>query len=250
MGIDIQFAGQLIGLRDVVPASGDAVMLGRQSIHIRPRQYGRLRRLLRAGGLSDDVSDYLQEDGFSERFFEAIGYPAMRSMDASGYEGCDHVQDLNAPLAAAHRGAFDLVIDGGTIEHVFNAPQALDSVFHMLRDGGVFISINGMTGWPGHGFYQFSPDLVWRYWGQARGCEVLRCIALPFDPERGIVDAPDTAVAGQRFRGRGLDGRWYLFYAVRKPAGANPAERVTEVAQGDYAVRWSRKDADPEAAGA
>lgn len=238
MGIDLAFATQLIADRHHVAGKTKGVMLGRQGFAVKPVHHRRLRMKLRQAGLTEDVSSMMQEDGFGETFFETIGFPKMQSMDASSYEGCNLVHDLNDPVPENLYGAFDVIVDGGTIEHVFNIPQALDNVFHMLGEEGVFISINGMTGWPGHGFYQFSPELVWRYWQDARKCEVLECISLPTDPKGVSRPAPDTGKTGARFKGRGIEGRWYLYYAVRRVAEANPTHRITNTAQGDYDVRW------------
>lgn len=240
MGIDSAFGIQLIKALPLVTGKQAAVMLGRQSLNVRRGQRPFFKQALRTADLPLKYSHYQQEDGFSETFFERIGYPAMKSMDASTYEGCDIVQDLNDPVVDDLRGKFDLVIDGGTIEHVFNTPQALDNVFHMLKDDGIFISINGMTGWAGHGFYQFSPELVWRYWQDTRRCKVEICAAVCIDPSQDTIDVADTGKGGARFRSKGLMGRWYLFYIIRKLPTANDVKQVTKTQQGDYAVTWDK----------
>ncbi|MEJ8560575.1 hypothetical protein QTO30_04555 [Yoonia sp. GPGPB17] len=197
------------------------------------------RRALRAADLHPKYSHYMQEDGYAETFFARIGYPPVKSMDASAYEGSDITHDLNDPLPDDLRGRFDVIIDGGTIEHVFHTPQALDNVFHMLKDDGIFISINGMTGWAGHGFYQFSPELVWRYWQDTRRCAVETCAAVSIDPSQPTIHVADTGKRGARFRSKRLTGRWYLYYVVRKLSTANDIPQVTKVQQGDYAATWS-----------
>jgi len=243
MGIDSAFALQLLQTAPLVAGKSNAVMLGRQSLALKRGNAKPLKRALAAAKLSKDLSDYAQDDNFAENFLNKIGYPPMKSMDASSYEACDYNHDLNDPLPNDLRGAFDVVIDGGTIEHVFNTPRALDNVFHMLADDGIFISINGMQGWAGHGFYQFSPELVWRYWQDARNCTVHTCTAVPIDPAKNVRDAPDTGKGGARFRARGMEGRWYLYYVVGKSAQANRTETITRTHQGDYVVQWERADA-------
>lgn len=238
MGVDIQFARSLIQDHKHFKGKSDAVMLGRQGWAVRKRFNALLRRTMKAEGVPRDMDRLAGEDGFAEPFFDLLGLPGVKSMDMSAYENCDLVHDLNEPPRDELRGAFDVIIDGGTIEHVFNTPQALDGVFHMLREEGIFISINGMTGWAGHGFYQFSPEIVWRYWGEARGCEVIRCLALPENPALDTRDVTDTGRTGRRFRGRDMPGRWYLYYIIRKTAGANAAERITNTQQSDYVVKW------------
>lgn len=249
MGIDIAVAMQLVAARDYVlgtaakpdaaaeKPAGRGLMLGRQRLRLPGKGRRRLRQALRHAGLSADIPDYLQDDGYAETFLQKIGYPAFQSMDISGYEGCDVTHDLNQPVPKALHGAFDVIIDGGTLEHVYNVPAALDNVYAMLAPGGVFISVNGLTGWAGHGFYQFGPELAWRYWQDMRQCAVNHCAAVPLDPEEAPVAIRDTGARGARFRGAGLNGRWYLAYVVSKPAGAVAAPKGG-VLQGDYQVRW------------
>ncbi|MDU8945829.1 class I SAM-dependent methyltransferase [Ovoidimarina sediminis] len=238
MGIDAAIALQLIANRDLFKKRKSGLMLGRQSLRVPPKHRGRIRRAMRTAELSCDLEDLFQKDGYAETFTSAIGLPPLQALDASDYEGSNLVHDLNYPIGDDLRGRFDFILDGGTLEHVFNAPQALDNVFSMLSEGGVFISANGMTGWAGHGFYQFSPELVWRYWQDARGCEILQCTALPFHPGEKLRHVRDTGAGGARFRSRKLTGRWYLFYIVQKSATANTAPAITAPAQSDYQVRW------------
>lgn len=250
MGIDAQLASQLIAARGLVAGRQGCVMLGRQKFHIKGKFRRFVRQRLRQAGLDPEIAAYEQEDGFAETFLRQLGYPEPRSLDASAYENCDLTHDLNEPLPDELRARFDVIIDGGTLEHVFNAPRALDNVFHMLRPGGLFLSINGITGWAGHGFYQFSPELVWRYWKDARRCIVHQCAALPQDVTADAPrPAPDTGPNGRRFRGRGMQGRWYLFYIVERGADAVTTESIGNVSQGDYSVRWQAGEAPVAASG-
>lgn len=243
MGIDAQLAGQLIVARHLAVGKESCVMLGRQKFHIKGKFRRHLRQQLRKAGLGPDIPDYEQPDGFAETFLKRVGYPAPLSLDASAYENCDLTHDMNEPLPDDLRDRFDVIIDGGTLEHVYNTPQALDNVFHMLRPGGIFISINGITGWAGHGFYQFSPELVWRYWKDARRCILHQCAAVPYDVTAAAPrPAPDTGEHGRRFRGAGMEGRWYLFYIVERGAGAVTDERIRNLSQGDYSLRWEAKE--------
>lgn len=86
------------------------------------------------------------------------GEPA-ETLDVSDYEDAEHIQDLNQPIPDALRGRFGVVIDGGTLEHIFDVPQALRNMKAMLRPGGRIIHLNPMNSWAEHGFYQLSPTL-------------------------------------------------------------------------------------------
>ena len=78
-------------------------------------------------------------------------------MDASDYEGCSIVHDLNNPLPEHLVGRYSLVLDSGTLEHVFDFPTALRNSLAAVRTGGHFVTIAPGNNQFGHGFYQFGP---------------------------------------------------------------------------------------------
>ena len=61
-----------------------------------------------------------------------------------------------------------MVIDGGLLEHVFDFPTAIRNCMRMVRQGGHLILNLPVNNFPGHGFYRFSPELVFRVPGAAR----------------------------------------------------------------------------------
>jgi hypothetical protein len=81
------------------------------------------------------------------------------ALDVSDYEGADHIHDLNTPVPEGLRDRFGTVIDVGTLEHVFDAPQTLRNAKAMLATGGRIIHLNPMSNQAEHGFYQLSPTL-------------------------------------------------------------------------------------------
>ncbi|MEM6480699.1 MAG: class I SAM-dependent methyltransferase [Pseudomonadota bacterium] len=89
-----------------------------------------------------------------------LGFGDVETMDFSDYEGATIIHDLNRLPPPELEEQFDLIIDGGTTEHVFNIPFALEGLYRMLRPGGRLLSINGMNGWYNHGIYQFTPEFV------------------------------------------------------------------------------------------
>lgn len=130
------------------------------------------RRGLPIGG----VESSLKSGVYSEPLFQALGATQVDSMDNTTYEGANHIHDLNQPIPAHLKEQFDVVYDGGTLEHVFNLPTALRSAMEMLKkDGRLFIHtpVNNTSG---HGFYQFSPELFFAAFGADNGFEVERLV--------------------------------------------------------------------------
>lgn len=239
MGISMASFLQIAELGGRITPPTSAVMLGRQVLRHKPWHRKQFRAALqqspRYAGLTPD--DLFDESGYSEKMFKALGFGDVKTMDFSDYEGATVIHDLNKPLPKTLKNKFDFIYDGGTIEHVFNVSQALVNMFDALKVGGTLVSINGFNGWPGHGFYQFQPDLVWSFWRYMAGCEVVKCIALPFDIAVPAFDLPDNKGSKRRKEYDKVtpSGRVSLYYEVRKLA----TSRLTGIAlQADYETKW------------
>lgn len=238
MGIDLAQFRHLTELASRYRPAGRSLMLGRQALRLNPRNRLRANRFLRMNGHAMVWRDLVQADGFSETMWAKLGFADIETMDLSAYEGASILHDLNEPVPDDLKGQFDFIFDGGTIEHVFNVPVALQNVFQMLRPGGRFVSANGMNGWVGHGFYQFNPDLAWNFWKRGCGCIVHKCLGVARDENAGDVEFLDVGDYGTRLRLRDKlpATRVYLYYEIEKPAGATYQGRVL---QSDYVARWS-----------
>jgi len=113
---------------------------------------------------------------YSEPFFEALGSTQVDSLDYSSFEGAQLVHDLNTPISNAWQGKYDVVFDGGTLEHVFNFPTALKNSMELVREGGRLFSHTCANNLCGHGFYQLSPELFYRALSPENGFEVERIV--------------------------------------------------------------------------
>ena len=212
-------------------------MLGRQSVGLKARYKDYYKKALRQNGHEARVEDLFDGSGYAEPMLEKIGFGKVQTMDFSAYEGAQILHDMNQPLPEALHNRFDFVLDGGTLEHVFNVAQSFTNVFNMLKVGGTFVSAVPFNGWPGHGFYQFQPDLVWSFWKYMAHCEVVRCIALPLDPEAKSLQLPDNKGSTRRreYDDKLPHGRVFLYYEVRKLADSHLGGSAL---QADYETKW------------
>lgn len=160
----------------------ETLTLGRQYMMVSPE---RMAALLRQHGLwppPQGETAFLNDLRGTKWRFEilarALGAKNARSLDASNYEEADFVHDLNQPVAADMEERFDVVIDGGTLEHVFNFPVAIANCMRMVKTGGHLMLLTVANNYCGHGFYQFSPELFYRVLSKENGFEVVRMIAL------------------------------------------------------------------------
>ncbi|MEQ9259985.1 MAG: hypothetical protein RIG84_12925 [Roseovarius sp.] len=237
MGIDLELFERLAELSCRFRPAGRTLMLGRQKFRYKPRKAWRFEKILAAHRPELTLEPLLQEDGYAEAAMRGLGLGEIETMDFSDYEGAGIIHDLNDPVPEALHGQFDFIFDGGTLEHVFNVPQALENVFNMLTVGGRFVSANGFNDWTFHGIYQFSPELVWTFWKRNTGCKVLDCRGLQKRRNGGKLQVPfeDPAEIGHRLRGDIPPGRMYLYYEVERTPDAALRNKVL---QSDYETRW------------
>ena len=221
MGISLIPAMFLARHAGAVSRDGRGLILGRQKLHMTERRLTRFLRAARAAGLELTEAQVVQADGFTETLFASLGYPVIEALDFTDAEAATHIHDLNLPVPDLLRGAFDLVIDGGTTEHVFHIGQALETCHHMLKPGGVMMSYVACDGWFGHGFFQTGPDVPWRYWHHARGYEMLEVSIVARKVPGTVIPVPDPT---GRARGgeMALSGPHMLLYACRKPLADPP----------------------------
>lgn len=100
-------------------------------------------------------------------FFRSLGFTSLVSADYSDYEAADLVLDLNSLSDTPElQGAFEMVIDGGTLEHVFHLPNALSNICSFLETGGRAFHIAPSSNYADHGFYMFSPTVFADYYEQ------------------------------------------------------------------------------------
>lgn len=65
--------------------------------------------------------------------------------------------DLNEPVQLEKR--FDVIINHGTAEHIFNIAQVFRTIHDHCLPGGTMIHESPFTGWLEHGFYNLQPTL-------------------------------------------------------------------------------------------
>lgn len=186
----------------------EVVTVGHQALFLYPREVRLLRESYRRQfpeASATPPSGYTfgsYSDAFLEQF---IGVESLSILDCSPYEGANIIHDLNDPVPQHLAGRFDAVIDGGSLEHVFNFPVAIASMMRMLKVGGTLFIMNPANNLCGHGFYQFSPELMFRIFTRANGFELKRVALEEVDfagielkPVRGVYEVVDPAIAGKR----------------------------------------------------
>ena len=98
-------------------------------------------------------------------FFTALGFETVDAVDIGDHEGANLIFDLNADDIRSHiPDEYDLVLDCGTMEHVFDVARVFRHLFEVTRIGGHIIHIMPGNNFYDHGFYQLSPTLFRDYY--------------------------------------------------------------------------------------
>lgn len=223
-------------------------MLGRQALRTKRRASRQsMIRALKEFRTDLHLSDLVQDDGYAERFFEKIGFPGIETLDANDYEfpngGPIRVHDLNLPVPRDLRERYGFIYDGGTTEHVFNVPVALENLFHMLKPGGRLIGVHPLNGMPGHGMYQFSAELIYGFWVRRARCKVIAVRAYSQRSRFFERDIEDTATTGRRTKFRSPfmpfwsppPGKLLLQYEVERLPSSQLADSIQ---QATYQAAW------------
>jgi hypothetical protein len=100
-----------------------------------------------------------------ETLFKSIGAESVAALDASAFEGAEYIFDMNeSVLSDELKERFDVLINHGTMEHVFHVPNFLANTFKMLKVNGRIIHIAPGSNFLDHGFYSFSPTFFVDYY--------------------------------------------------------------------------------------
>ena len=173
MGLDVNGTRFLLSARRRGVSFLKTATIGRQQMLIGAKL---LHRNYRQFGYDLDLKAVeqllIESGGYAEPFFKLLGADETMSFDASDYEGATCQHDFNQPIPDEFKNKFSVVLDGGSLEHVFNFPVAIKNCMEMVREGGHFLAITPTNNHCGHGFYQFSPELYFRTFSRANGFEI------------------------------------------------------------------------------
>lgn len=232
MGLDIRTAEFLLGCRALGVDFSATLTLGRQTVKLSGAETAWIQS---ATGVN------LAREEYADAFFAHLGGSAPESMDASAYEGATILHNLNQPPPPELLVRFSCVIDGGTLEHIFDFPGALASCLRMVRPGGHFITCTAANNLMGHGFYQFSPELYWSAFSAANGLAVE---AMVLHAEGGWYAVANPGTIGARVQAS-TRSETFLFVLAKKLSELPLF--VTPPHQSDYVSNLGVADAAPMA---
>lgn len=224
----------------------DSVLtLGHQSLKLFPSEVDYLRDVYRRqfGTTTSPLDDHQWEDYIDAFLREYLGATSVTVLDASPYEGADTIHDMNNPVPPTWHSRYDAIVDGGTLEHIFNVPSAFTNIADMLKVGGTVFLNTPANNMMGHGFYQFSPELMFRIFSVENGF-VIRSVLLyeanypsvELNRKDTVYEVVDPDVVHQR---AGLQNSKPVIMMVEATKTHHAPMFASMPQQSDYVQMWS-----------
>jgi SAM-dependent methyltransferase len=210
--------------------------IGRQGLDLSPSG---VRGAFRAAGLEPpdrELTLQLSSSEWAEPLLTHLGASTIVSFDASDFEGATERVDLNLPIPDRLRESFSCVIDVGTLEHIFNFPVAIQNLMQLVKPGGHLLLITPSNNEAGHGFFQFSPELLFRVFERRFGFALNEMLV--HEPGRlppRWYQVTDPAAVGSRaeFRSRKVT---YMYVRSQRVGSVSLFDPFPQ--QSDYSAAW------------
>ena len=208
-------------------ALGDTICIGRQGIHIRPKQLHRI---------FGPVLDWNNEPYGEKLLVNLFAANKVDSVDNSTYENTTFVHDMNLRMPDSF-SEYDTVLDFGTIEHIFDVAQALRNIARLCKVNGQILHMSPANNFCGHGFWQISPELFFSLYSVENG---FRDTEIFISTRKN----PSTWYSVKR----PTDGRRIpimsskKLYVLCRTVMDHKIRLFEHVQQSDYVVKWNEND--------
>lgn len=164
-------------------------------------------------------------------FFEMVGFDNYVDIDQFEYDQPALRHDMNFPVPEEIDDKFDLVLDGGTVEHIFDIAQVMSNMVRMVRVGGSVMHLASFD--MDHGFYGLSPCFFFDYY-RANGFSDFSCYIMATDYSN-VLEAFDRRRPYFEYQ-YGMDlscllstsSSWLIFFVARKTKNMKETQLPTQ----------------------
>lgn len=165
-----------------------------------------------------------------------LGYSKIAAIDFHGTPAAKKL-DLNNPVDLGEQ--FDVLINLGTAEHVFNVWEFFRTSHRVTKPGGIMVHVMPFLGWLEHGFYSFNPTFYWDL-ALANGYTLMVLAYTELSPPKVVQLLRREQIV--EMAEAGALGRNANLYAIMKKGGAESEFRAPM--QGFYAGGVSKEMAE------
>ena len=218
---------------------GETATIGRLNNHFSPKH----GELLMSEALGITIEDHIGKalrSNYCKDLLTVLGAKSVDSIDYSDYEGASIKADLNQPVGQELHQRFDMVIEGGSIEHVFDIRQSVENIMKITKVGGHIFFSQMCNNFAGHGFYQFSPEFFYRVFARENGFRIRYCGVHESYPFAPVFSCPDPEKVNQRVQARNSFVGLQIAVLAEKFEDKEPFRKKT--LQSDYVKVWNGKE--------
>jgi len=172
MGINVNGLRFLLYAKEFGVDFTKTAMIGRQGIRLSFEQFSRVIKTEYKHTIERKALEVIYNEKYCDKLLEYLGAKVVHSFDYSDYQGATYTHDFNTAIPENFFAQYTAVIEAGTLEHIFNFPNAIRNCMQMLKVGGHYLGSSPTNNYMGHGFYQFSPELFYRVFSRENGFRV------------------------------------------------------------------------------
>ena len=238
MGLTVDYAAFLLKAFEKGVSFSSTLTLGRQTNYLS----NATECLFRTYNFPANIDRDIINAPYAEAFFKhVLNAKDLKSLDYSNYEGADILHDMNNAVPEEWHNRYDVIIESGTLEHIFNVPVAIRNCMNMLRKGGHIFLCVPMNNFFGHGLYQFSPDFFYQLFTLENGFKIQSFYLIESwfqGVERGTRKYWYEVLNPENVGKRVTLINKYPTFAMLQAEKVNTIPALLKVQQSDYTVTW------------
>lgn len=152
-----------------------------KTFHLKPKKLKKISLTTSKDliNINSKAKNYLH----ASSFFELLGINSKYyyDIDKFDFDKPKIIHDLQKPISKNFHNFFNLIIDVGTIEHIFDIKSVLFNIAKITKIGGYVLHLSPTHNFINHGFYQLSPTFFYDFYTQ-NGFRVIEAYYVEIKP--------------------------------------------------------------------
>lgn len=152
-----------------------------KTFHLKPKEVKKINLTTSSDliKINPQAKNYLH----ASTFFELLGIDKKNyfDIDKFNFDKPKITHDLQEPITSKYNDFFNLIIDSGTIEHIFDIKSVMFNIARITKVGGYVLHFSPTHNFINHGFYQLSPTFFHDFYSQ-NGFEIVEAYYIEIRP--------------------------------------------------------------------